>query len=150
MIEVEMDITAIRNGVIAHGCNCKGAFASGVAKAIKERYPTAERVFKAIPPCEEMLGVCVPVKVSPDVFVCNLYTQLSYGRDGQRYANVDAIDKALTQAIEFAARAGKNLYVPRIGCGLGGLDWETDVKQVFEAKSEIAERAGIKLIVCSI
>lgn len=37
---------APEGSVLVHACNCKGVWASGIAKEFKERFPAAERIYK--------------------------------------------------------------------------------------------------------
>jgi hypothetical protein len=39
------------------------------------------------------------------------------------------------------------LYMPRIGCGLGGLDWDKDVGPVLE---HLAEQLNVQVYVCDL
>ena len=126
------------DGPIAHGVNCQGVMASGVAKVIREKWPEFFAKFhktsKLYAP-EELLGKIDFVYTtlttsgeyedSPYFLGCNLYTQLNYGREGYRYASYDAIAKCfeslnLRHDREFR---GKVLGIPKIGAGLGGGDW---------------------------
>lgn len=151
MIELNIDITDVKGGVIAHGCNCSGGFGSGVAKSIKDRFPMAERVFRATPACPELLGQYQVVRVSEGLFVANVFTQLKYGYDGERYADPKAIREGLTHLMKnFCYQNALDLYVPRIGCGLGGLDWETEVKPIMQDISNLAHFADLKVYVCTI
>ena len=131
MIITPLSLFEVEYGVIVHGCNCSGGFGSGIARQMKERYPIVEKVFRATPPCPELLGEIQVVKVTDDLFVVNAFTQNNYGHDGGKYADAGAIQTALKSAIRFANKIGHDIHVPKIGCGLGGLDWETDVKPIY-------------------
>ena len=113
----------------AHGCNCAGAMDSGVAVAFKKRWP---RMF------EEYAARCadgrfhlgdVFVWSEGDVSVYNLAIQEHW----KKKAKVPALTRALRKTVELAALAGvERLGLPRIGAGLGGLDWPR-VKSVLAA-----------------
>jgi O-acetyl-ADP-ribose deacetylase (regulator of RNase III) len=109
----------------AHGCNCAGAMDAGVAVAFKKRWP---RMF------EEYAARCADGRFhlgdvfawsedEPDgssVVVYNLATQEHW----KKKAKLPALTQALRKAVEMAARAGvERIGLPRIGAGLGGLDW---------------------------
>ena len=129
---VNDDITKVYNGLIIHGTNCSGAFGSGVAGAIRKTWPEVYKRFKNSPTGEEMLGQFIPVEVSPLLTIGNCYTQLRYGNDGKVYASLTAIEKSLTEAFLYATL--NDIYcvnMPKIGAGLGGLDW-TDVEAVVK------------------
>ena len=86
--------------IIAHQVNASGGFGSGVAGAVKNKYPrVAEQYHKA---CEKglmKLGMCQIVKTNPNSddnrLVANLCGQERYGYDGQRYTNYEGIFVAL-------------------------------------------------------
>ena len=104
----------------AHGCNCAGAMGAGIAIEFKRRWP---RMF------DEYAARCADGRFGlGDVFtwtedkvtVFNLGTQLHW----RKKAQIPALGKALRKMAELAANAGiDRIGVPRIGAGLGGLDW---------------------------
>ncbi|MCX7124498.1 MAG: macro domain-containing protein, partial [Gammaproteobacteria bacterium] len=66
------------------------------------------------------------------LFVLNCWTQDNYGYDNEIYASALAIEMCLESVMIFAVEKGiKKIYSPKIGCGLGGLNWEDDVKPIF-------------------
>lgn len=150
MREIEQNITELEWGVIVHGCNCSGGFGSGVAGAIKEKWPIVAKVFHATPPCPELLGGIQVVRIQEELFVINAFTQINYGSDGLRYADPMAIQETLKSAIRFATKTNLDLYVPRIGCGLGGLSWEKEVKPLFETLALDARDHDVWFNVCTI
>jgi len=124
------DITTIEYGIIAHGVNCQGVMGSGIAKAIKEKWPQVYIEYKKQPVGKEMLGLINMVYINDNLFVANCYTQLNYGKDGKKYASIDAIEKCLLECIFFSESLALPLYIPKIGCGLGGLDWSTEIELI--------------------
>ena len=136
------DLTLVQNGMIAHGVNCQGKMGAGLAKAIKETYPIAFQYYEEL--CDgyrsdpsQLLGTGHVVNVTPachnrPIFVANCFTQVRYGRRG-KFADPEAIEKALSQVLPHARTWGLPFYMPPIGCGLGGLDWETEVKPIVLA-----------------
>ena len=129
---VKKDITTVTRGVIPHGVNCQGKMASGVAKAIKEKWPLVYDEFMKCETGAKMLGKAHEVKVGEDLYVVNCYTQEYYGRDGRQYASVDAVHEALAHVFLFAEYKNLDVHMPKIASGLGGLDWESDVKPIIE------------------
>lgn len=130
-------------GVVAHGCNCQGVMGSGVAADIKgkwpivyERYHSFVSNFRGLK--RDMLGLAYIVNVGesafPEInqlFVSNMFTQERYGRDGAAYASAPAIASSLKATMGFCEAADLPLYMPRVGCGLGGLNWEKDVQPIL-------------------
>lgn len=137
MIEfIKGDITSVTEGLIVHGTNCSGGFGSGVAGAIRVKWPLVYEIFKGYQPGKHLLGEFVPVKINDDLYVANCYTQLYFGSDGRRYASPEAIKKALTSAYKYAKEHEiKSVSLPKIGAGLGGLSWEDEVFPIVKAIS---------------
>jgi O-acetyl-ADP-ribose deacetylase (regulator of RNase III) len=143
------DITTVDDGVIVHGCNCVGGFGSGVAGAIRRKWPMVHASFTANGTGGQLLGTTQILEdVVENVTVINGYTQLTCGYDGQRYADPDAIQAVLLSAANHANIYDKDLYMPKIGAGLGGLDWETEVLPIVELVS--SEFPNVNIHICDI
>ncbi|MOA24116.1 hypothetical protein D3C78_1447820 [compost metagenome] len=63
--------------------------------------------------------------------VVNLYGQFNYGYDGKKYTRLDALEGAITQLVEDLDTPSK-VCLPKIGCGLGGADWDTEIVPILE------------------
>lgn len=115
--------------LILHGVNRQLKMASGVAKEIRSRFPFAYRGY---------MNECNPIPELGDarfyndgniiessrVYIGNCYTQDRYGYDGKAYADLSAIMSSYRLALEFCSEYDiYNIYMPMIGCGLGGLKW---------------------------
>ena len=129
---VNVDITTVESGVILHGVNCQRAMNSGVARSIRNKWPVVYDEFMTNSGGVQMLGHAQLVLVAPGLWVMNCFTQLYYGRDGRRYADVNAIDTALNHSFRFMGYNGVTAHLPKIGCGLGGLSWEDEVLPIIE------------------
>lgn len=149
MIEYQQkDITTVRHGIIAHGVNCQRKMASGVAGAIKKKWPAVYEAFMELKP---VLGEVDLIDVSLDLWVANCYTQRNYGKDGKRYANLKAIENCLLIVAKHAYALQEAIYMPKIGCGLGGLDWEADVKPILETlDTSYSPYDDVHFVVCEI
>ncbi len=159
---IKHDVTKTTYGVVAHGCNCQGVMGSGVALAIRKRWPTVYERYQAFvasyrkdhhPDMSGLLGVqqiinvTEPMMPSNSLFVANLFTQEYYGGDGKVYANLDAVVSGLDATLAFCKGANLPLYLPRIGCGLGGLNWDT---QVGPALAELVDKYEVEVFVCDL
>ena len=129
----KMDITTVCRGVIAHGVNAQRAMGSGVALAIKNKWPVVYTKYMEQPKGSQMLGVAHGINVNGDdsVWVVNCYTQEYFGADGKVYADPNAIETSLRGAYQLAKSYDMPIYLPQIGAGLGGLDWDQDVKPII-------------------
>lgn len=93
------------------------------------------------------LGQCQLVRIADDdsLWVANLFTQLFYGYGGGRYAAPEHIETALDRCGLYAEMYTLPIYMPKIGCGRGGLNWEAEVKQIVDG---VAEKHAIDIYVC--
>jgi len=113
--------------LIVHGCNCFHTMGSGVAKAIKDKYPDAYRADKELTDKgdRDKLGrVCAAMIPESDLIVVNAYTQYEYGSDGKKYVDYDAVRSAMEKIKETFSEKDYKIRMPKIGAGLGGGDWE--------------------------
>jgi O-acetyl-ADP-ribose deacetylase (regulator of RNase III) len=124
------DITETELKHIAHGVNCQNVMGSGVAKALFDKWPNVKEQYhshmtnlgKLGRKPEDFLGGYDTIQVEPDKFVHNLFTQLNFGYDGQRYVNYNAV----VTSLKFASglyNDGTPWAIPKIGCGLAGGNW---------------------------
>lgn len=131
--------------VIIHQTNCTKGFGSGVAKAIKEKYPiVAEKHQYA---CETnivhgnkssaLLGKIQPVKVGPEQVIINMYSQDTYGYDGAKYTSYDALDSCLKKVKDYCYEHNvTRIAMPyKMSSVRGGASWNVVmaiVKSIFE------------------
>ena len=130
---IHQDILTINEGLIAHQCNCKGVMGAGLAKGIRDRYPSVYRYYReTYLTCGLNLGYTQILRVNTYLYVANLMAQDTYGRDKQ-YTDYSALSQCLNYVHQFALEnKGINVYLPYgIGCGLAGGDWSV-VKGLIE------------------
>ena len=73
------------NSLVVHGCNAQGVMGSGVAKYVKDNFPSA--YYEYLRHHEEhglKLGEVIPALVLPGRWILNAITQEFYGRDPGR------------------------------------------------------------------
>jgi O-acetyl-ADP-ribose deacetylase (regulator of RNase III) len=104
----------------AHGCNCAGAMGAGIAIEFKRRWPRMFEEYEAR--CKDGrfgLGDVFPWSEG-ETTVYNLGTQAHW----RKKAQLPALGKSLRKMVELAEHSGiARIGLPRIGAGLGGLDW---------------------------
>lgn len=159
---IKHDVTKTTFGVVAHGCNCQGVMGSGVALAIRQRWPQVYKRYQEFvaayrkdhhPDMSGLLGtqqiinVTEPAMMQNSLFVANLFTQVFYGGDGKKYADLDAVTRSLETTLAFCKGSALPLYLPRIGCGLGGLSWD---KEVGPALAGLVEKYDVDVYVCDL
>ena len=127
---------------------------AGVALAVRHKWPIVYHDYMEVVNIvrndkKRLLGKCqiVPI-VETDwsrLYVANCFTQLHYGRQTKQYASIDAIRHSLTDAVAWATRFDIPMYMTRIGCNLGGLDWDDQVRPVVE---RIAQTYSTTIHIC--
>lgn len=129
-----MDITTIETGAIAHGVNCQLAMGSGVAAVLFRKWPLVRSQYMLRGQGKGMLGHADAVEVDRenDITVYNCYTQLFCGPGDKRYANSASIMMSLFAVADDCDIENRPMYVPLIGCDLGGLDYKNDFLPVLE------------------
>ena len=136
---IKGDLLSVTKGIIAHGCNCSGGFGSGVAGQIRAKYPEVYERFKQMPTGLDTVGKVQIVDATSDLIIANCFTQLNYGKDGYKYADAQAIRKSLRQLANWMDLTSggchptdrETISMPKIGAGLGGLDWDTEVEPII-------------------
>ncbi|PKO25628.1 MAG: hypothetical protein CVU35_03105 [Betaproteobacteria bacterium HGW-Betaproteobacteria-8] len=151
LIEIEQDLTKIEQGVILHGCNTKGVMGFGQSLALRSAFPMIYPPYRSY--CQiakkmgrNILGRVIEVQIEDrDLYVLNGLTQTDYGVDGKVYADINAIERVVNHAADFASFLKVPLYMPKIGCGFGGLNWE-DVSKLVQAA---ADKYNIDIHICN-
>ncbi|NIG53536.1 macro domain-containing protein [Chitinophaga sp. Cy-1792] len=111
----------------AHGCNCAGAMGKGIAVAFKEKFPEMYLSYKQLCKTGNFKPGDVFTYKYQDGYVFNVGTQKSWTTP----ATLDTVTQGLDKMMKEATTAGvDNIALPRIGAGLGKLDWE-EVKRVI-------------------
>ena len=142
---VKDDITNSNCDIICHQVNCQGAMNSGVAKAIREKWPEVYVNYKFWCDREDykanLLGEAQAVLVSdsPKRYVGNLYAQYNYGYNGERYTNYEAFYNAIEQLANQITDVPKaTIAFPyKIGCVRGGANWKiirAMIEEVFAGR----------------
>lgn len=133
MQEIEQDILTVTSGVICQQVNCRGVMGSGIAASIRAKWPVVYDSYASV--CKDarpdrLLGNMNIVEVGTGLYVCNLFGQLTYGRDPIIYTDYEALYSALIQLRDSCK--GMHIYFPhRIGCGLANGNWDR-VKKIIE------------------
>jgi len=115
-------------GLIAHGCNAQGVMGSGVAQAVRAKYPRAYDDYHTeyvLNGHQLYTGTNIYSQVTDDLIVANCITQEFFGRDEtKRYVSYDALDHCMQRLAVFTeAKDITRVGIPCIGAGLGGGDW---------------------------
>lgn len=127
------NVLDVKEGIIAHGVNCRGAFGSGVAGQIRQRFPNVYNSYMyKHNKIGWKLGDIQLVDIIPEkLIIANCATQDNYGRS-EVHADYDAIGKCLDFLIDYCEEHSLALSLPKIGAGLAGGDWKIIEKIIQE------------------
>lgn len=138
LIELALDS---KFDVIAHGCNCQGIMVAGIAGQIVKEFPLMKqmdsRYSKDSISKMNMLGTNL---ICPyyETKIVNCYTQFHPGAN----FNIAAFEMCmlkLRDIIGFSSRIG----IPKIGCGIGGGDWD----EVLKVLEKIFDKRDIIVVI---
>ena len=137
---VNGDLLKASEDAIGHGANCKKTMGSGVAAAIRSKWP---QVYQAD---VDYVGFSGKHKIGhfssvdiKDKTVYNIYTQVNYLPRGQDHFEYEGFKIGLTKVCEDMKKNGKkSLALPKIGAGLAGGNWH-DIKKIIKSVSEEQE-----------
>lgn len=126
ILQFEGDLLTSTAECILHQVNCAGKMNSGVAKAIREKWPIVFEKYKQT--CENPtfgLGTVLPVKVNETQTILNLFAQDSYGYDGKLYTSYDAVNTCLNKIADYCVKNNiKTIALPyMMSCCRGGGNW---------------------------
>ena len=123
---------------ICHQVNCQGRMGSGIAKQIREKWPEVYESYmhysnyyleRGGP--KSMLGSCQYITTA-NITVINMFAQEGYGYDGKRYTSYDAFWACLGEITKVVPKGSTIGFPWRIGCGLGGANWEVITTMIEE------------------
>lgn len=129
------DLLEAPEKVLCHGCNAQGVMGSGVALAIKKKWPSAFFAYNVAHRAMGglKLGDVVWATTFDQKLIANCVTQESYGRDGKRYVDYDAVRSCMREVNRRCAELPHDaIAMPMIGAGLGGGDWSVISKVIEE------------------
>ena len=113
--------------------------------AIKTKWPVVYDEYMKAPTGKQQLGEAQFVKIQDGLYVGNLWGQEHYGNDGKIYTDKMSLLKALHKAFSFAEDFGLEIKSPKIGSGLGGLDWDRDTVPLFELIMTLYPNVKVKV-----
>ena len=137
--------------VIVHGCNCFHTMNSGIARQMRETFPTAYSI--DVETTEKgdksKLGSISAVVVhnsnKENIWVVNGYTQFNYGYEGAKYCDYDAIRGVFTQVRRAFKNQDLRIGYPKIGAGLGGGDWKI-ISQIIDEELEGEDHTYVEYV----
>lgn len=132
LTEVKGDLFAGGYKAIGHGVNCHKVMGAGIAYSFAKRWPKMYEEYKDL----TMKPGEVFYYATGNGWVHNIATQDEPGRTA-KYAYVVV---GVHQALKLCRALGTpHLALPAIGCGIGGLTYETVVKRLSEVAEMVPE-----------
>lgn len=132
---IEGDLLASRELVIAQGCNAQGVMGSGIAKAIREAYPTVYNDYRGVYEAQGKklnLGQIITTRTLERT-ILNIISQEYYGRNPNVvYVSYDAIKAAI---LSINMMGYVRVAFPKIGAGLANGDWAI-ISSIIESTSD--------------
>ena len=118
---------------IAHGCNCRGRMGAGIALDIKRRYPAMFKEYRRMCYKREFKPGDHFLYTQSTPWILNLATQDSTGG-----AKLQYVEQCLDGFCRYYEQQGiDSLALPRIGAGLGGLEWGDVKGLIIETLGEL-------------
>ena len=118
-------IEAFKDGevnVIAHQANCFNKMGSGIAPQIAKAFPKAKEADdNTVKGDHRKLGSVSRANVS-EGYIYNLYGQYYPGKNTDYAALRQALRHMASQL--YLLKGSAKIGLPKIGCGIGGGDWE--------------------------
>ena len=153
----------VPKGIIVHGCNCQGVMGSGVALAIKKKWPEVYHVYAE--EYEEVgylrlgsiMSISAPImgafngdevdywsklgNIPEGIIVVNAMTQFDMAKFATDVAvDYDAITACFAQIKILAKATGLPVHFPLIGCGLANGDWNEVAPRIETALGSDIEK----------
>lgn len=143
-IEHNGDVFNTDAEIIAHGVNVKSLMGSGFAKIVSDNYPSVEKSYMEACESGELVpgGVqVVQAEEDPHILIANVATQVNPGAD----ARLELVEEGLENLFIYMRENDySTVAMPRIGCGVGGLDWE-DVSDILNEISDNYDDIHVKV-----
>lgn len=120
------------NRILAHGCNNFGAWGAGFTRALTAQWPQVVDAYDEIIrkfPLPERGGQVSLIPVQKTLWVAHVITQHGLiGPDNPKPVRYEWLEKGFRALGKIAPNLTPNedisIHMPRIGCGLGGGQWE--------------------------
>lgn len=123
LLYIKGDLFTTNSHIIAHGCNIRGGYGSGVAGIMARLYPEARiAYFRKFQSVGWNLGDVQFVEIHPDRIIANMATQDTYGGPGV-HVSYDEIFDCFVTLFDYAVSNSMDVAIPKIGSGLAGGDW---------------------------
>lgn len=143
-VECSASADPLENKIIAHIVNDYGGWGRGFVVPLRNKYPSAEGYYRLWAQgngprnfyChagEFGLGQNQEVRVAPTVMVVNMCAQKGDSRPDYRAVQYPDLRDCLCSLWGTAAQYHASVHMPRIGCELGGGNWDDILHTMWES-----------------
>ncbi len=126
---VHGDIFTSEAQVLVNAVNTVGVMGKGIALEFKRRYPQMFKEYQGICKAGQFKVGQLWLYKSADKWILNFPTKIHW-RDPSRLEYIEA--GLRTFAAIYAQDEITSIAFPQLGCGAGGLDWESQVRPLME------------------
>ncbi|MCD6512809.1 MAG: macro domain-containing protein [Thermoplasmata archaeon] len=126
---IDKNIFQSKADAIVNTVNCKGVMGKGLALQFKKKYPKMFKEYKKKCDKDEIkIGILDTYKAEDGRLIINFPTKY----DWRNKSRIEYIEAGLRYFVEHYKEWGiKSVAFPQLGCGEGGLEWNT-VKKIME------------------
>lgn len=122
------DIFSSKSQVLVNPVNCIGVMGAGLALNFKQQYPDMFSHYQTMCSENRIKPGCLWLYHSSPWILC--FPTKRHWRDRSR---IEWIDVGLRNFIKIYKEKGiESIAFPKLGCGLGGLNFDRDVKPLME------------------
>jgi len=131
--------------VLVNPVNCQGIMGAGLAREFKEKYPDMFRsYFKYCMKEKLRIGKLFEYREGIGTDKCKIIVCFPTKVNVYEPSKLEYIEKGLVALIDRFSEIDYTIALPKLGCGLGGLNWK-DVNKLF--KYYLADRGLLKCFV---
>lgn len=135
---ITKEVAEIHADVIVNPVNCVGVMGKGLAKAIKSIYPWAFADYSdkcklnALKPGKIIVSKHESILIQlerPYPIVIHAATKNHW----RNHSKIEWVESILGELNKFMIDSNlKTIAIPKLGCGLGGLSWDSHVENLFK------------------
>lgn len=139
---IEADLFDTDLPALGHGVNLQGVMGAGIAVGFRERFPEMMPAYREWCQYAEP-GQALVYRVKDGRYVANIASQRLPGRDARYEWLTTGLATAATDLMYSGVR---DLALPWIGCGIGGLD-QSAVRVILTLLERIAGRSNFQFTI---
>lgn len=140
------------NMSFSHGVNCSDSFGSGVAGLVARYFPHVKKLYHHQCKSGFKPGSCQAIQISDDDgerYCYNIGTQIEPGPDARKTLITQGFINLFESLFENEG-VYPSVAIPKIGCGIGGLDWDDDVEPILDFLVRRVYDNEVTVHVCSL